>query len=316
MQNNSAVEALQFIQPNDLDRKEWVSVTMSFKADGGSFEDWKTWNGSNWKAQDKAVWNDAPKNGAATLYYHANKNGYKARKLSKEELEKLKADRAIQDKVRAKQEAQEAKENEAKRLFYKKLYDSSSSAIPNVINKYFPGTAIHTNTIDLCPGFKINNGDLLIPYYSNFGEFRGVHKTYFKDGKKDTRKMLGKFSGDFVYSPITNTGANEIHIAEGLEDLLSVLDSGIDGQFIFMLNAGNLSKYRCITGRDIHIWGDADEAGIKAAASVAINNPGSKVFAHVPPTCKDWNEEKLETGIHSILKTYANAQPIVLESAA
>ncbi len=315
MQNNS-LEAISHISPHDLNRKEWVSITMSFKADGGTFEEWKTWNSNYWDEADKHIWKDTPKVSPATLYYHAKQNGYKPRKLSKEELEKLKADRAIHDKIRAKQEAEQAKLDEADRITLQSVYNSSSKVLSNSIYNYFRSRGIDAETVDLCPNLRSTDNALLTPYMDSQGEFKGLHRTFINDGVKTSKNTKGKHGGDFVCSLLTSTGGNDIHISEGLEDLLTVLGSGIDGDFIFMVNAGNLAKFKADSNSIINIWADADDAGVDAVVSVAVNNPNSQVMAHFPPNAKDWNAEQSLTGYDEVLRSYHETKCFKVEGVA
>jgi hypothetical protein len=127
------------------------------------------------------------------------------------------------------------------------------------------------------------------------GEPVGVHRTFLRhdgSGKAEgTAKMMAGNAGVIRLSGVTGQ-QGRLGLAEGIETSLSVLQRGGWGPVWAATSAGGISAFPVLEGiEELHLFADADEAGLKAARNCGRRwaTAGRRARAIWPPA-GDWND--------------------------
>ena len=143
---------------------------------------------------------------------------------------------------------------------------------------------------------KTSTPGIVAPVVNNAGEVQFLHRTYLNDqneknpdleaNKKVTPKIKAD-AYDHSYGVKVNNASNKdsktIHVAEGIESALAVsIITNNQDPVISTINTGGMVKFMPgDTSKNVVIWADNDEAGVKAANALKKNLDRAGINANI-----------------------------------
>jgi putative DNA primase/helicase len=137
------------------------------------------------------------------------------------------------------------------------------------------------------------------------GQPVGIHRTALNDegtGKRvmpsgaSAKKMLGQAQGAAI---LLQPASSTLGIAEGIETAISASQM-FDVPVWAVMSAGGIRSFPFLHGlKDLTIFADQDEVGLKAAQTCALRHAkaGTHVEIRYPPAVRsDWNSYHLTEG--------------------
>lgn len=226
----------------------------------------------------------------------------------------------------------------------------SSKARMAVVTRYFASRSISADVIDntsgirysrnwymrrkitikntcrsyYCAIFKLNKfGDVvagLVIIYPEIELIRSDLKTIGEDAdskitpKKPMMTIESLSGSGYWHEEELSATSPELHVAEGIENGLSIIESLGSKSLVCGITAGLMAKLDIpAIVRVIHIWADNGKVGINGAVDFILKNcteenAHRKVYLHIPDHGLDWNDILIKKGREFIIDIYQKKQ--------
>ena len=176
------------------------------------------------------------------------------------------------------------------------LYESLET-LDQDCKDYYESRGLRTYPVDARKSMYKGELSIWLPFCEiGTTAFKGVHKTY-PSRVGDNRKVFSAGSqpekGLYAYLG-SNGNSDNLHIAEGVESLLSPMTAGIEGKYYACLNSNNLKKFHAWENGKLFIWADNDKSKtgqIAANKAARLNSKQRQCFILLPQNeGDDWND--------------------------